>query len=144
MDYTGTDRRHDTRFLPPLLRLTRATVRPGHPVALIDLSASGALIEGTRPLRPGGRAHLQLSTDARTVWMNGHVLRCAVWALDAQVGVRYRSAVKFDHPCDLFWEAGTLAGSVVPERRGVPVPGTGKLLPVGLSALAVPHRRPAK
>ncbi len=53
MDHTVIDRRHDTRLLPPLLRLTGVMVRPGHPVALIDLSASGAPIEGTRPLRPG-------------------------------------------------------------------------------------------
>jgi hypothetical protein len=144
VDQPLVDRRHDTRFLPPLLRLTRATVRPGHPVVLVDLSAGGALIQGPRPLRPGGRVHLQVSTDARTVSLNAHVLRCAVWAVDAHAGVTYRGAVKFDHRCDLFWEGGTLSGSAVPNGPKT-TPGTaGKPIPDDHARRHAPHRRHAK
>jgi hypothetical protein len=144
VDQPITDRRHDTRFLPPLLRLTRATVRPGHAVSLIDLSAGGALIQGPRPLRPGGRVHLQVSTDARTFSLNGHVLRCAVWALDAHAGVMYRGAVKFEHRCDLFWEGGTLAGSAVPGSSRSPAQGSGKSGPTDSARPHGPHRKHTK
>jgi hypothetical protein len=138
------DRRHDTRFLPPLLRLTRATLRPGHAVSLVDLSAGGALIEGTRPLRPGGRVHLQVATDARTVSLNGHVLRCAVWSVDAHAGVTYRGAVKFEHRCELFWEGGTLGGSSVPGPSRSPAGGTGKGLPAESGRHHPAHRKHLK
>jgi hypothetical protein len=131
VDQQVTDRRHDTRFLPPLLHLTRATLRPGHHVSLVDLSAGGALIQGLRPLRPGSRVHLQLATAARTLAVIGHVLRCSVWSVDPHAGVTYRGAVKFDHRCDLFWEGRTLSGSSVPggtnvgaARGGKPIPAT--------------------
>ena len=144
MDQPITDRRHDTRFLPPLLRLTRATLRPGHAVSLIDLSAGGALIQGPRQLRPGGRVHLQVSTDARTFSLNGHVLRCAVWALDAHAGITYRGAVKFEHRCELFWEGGTLAGSAGAGSSRSPVSGSGKSLPADIARAHGAHRKHVK
>jgi hypothetical protein len=144
VDQPLTDRRHDTRFLPPLLRLTRATLRPGHAVSLIDLSAGGALIQGTRPLRPGGRVHLQVSTDARTFSLNGHVLRCAVWALDVHAGATYRAAVKFEHRCDLFWEGGTLAGSAVPPASRSFASGSGKPIPDDIARPHGTHRKHTK
>jgi hypothetical protein len=144
VDHPLADRRHDTRFLPPLLHLTRATVRPGHPVSLIDLSAGGALIQGGRPLRPGGRVHLQLTTAARTLSVNGHVLRCFVWAVDPHAGVTYRGAVKFEPRCDLVWEGRTLSGSAVPGGTNVGTVRTGKPLPAGLSLSGHAHRIHAK
>lgn len=125
------DRRQDTRFLPPLLRLTRATLRPGYVVALVDLSAGGALLQGPRPLRPGARVHLQVLTDSRAFALVGHVLRCAVWSLDPQEGVTYRGALKFEHRCELFWEGGTLTGSSVPGSSRSIAADPGKPMPGG-------------
>jgi hypothetical protein len=141
VDHSVMDRRHDTRFLPPLLRLTRATLRPGYVVSLVDLSAGGALVEGPRPLRPGARVHLQVLTDSRVFALVGHVLRCVVWSLDPQAGVTYRGALKFEHRCELFWEGRTLTGSAVP---GLPKPTTadsGQAIPSGPGRpRAVPRR----
>jgi hypothetical protein len=144
VNHPVVDRRHDTRFLPPLLHLTRATLRPGHPVSLIDLSAGGALIQGPRPLRPGARVHLQVATDTRTVALNGHVLRCAVWALDPLAGVTYRGAVKFEHRCELFWERGTLHGSAVPGASRAPAALSGKGLPAEAARHHASHRKHLK
>ncbi len=144
MDQPLTDRRHDTRFLSPLLRLTRATLRPGHVVSLIDLSAGGALIQCPRPMRPGSRVYLQVATDARTVAMHAHVLRCTVVAVNPHEGLTYRGAVKFEHRCDLFWEGGTLAGSSVPgPNRSLP-PDPGKPVPGGTTRSHDVSRRLAK
>lgn len=94
------DRRTDARI--PLGRGSpaRATLRPGCRVALVDLSASGVLVQAERPLRPGARVHLQLVTAARTFTLAALVVRCAVWALDEETGATYRGALRFEHRCE--------------------------------------------
>jgi PilZ domain-containing protein len=114
VDQPLTDRRIDARFPPPARGATRATLRPGCPVVLVDFSAGGALVEAARPLRPGARVHLQLVTAARTFALAAHVLRCAVWSLDPYDGVTYRGALMFEDRCELVWESeipGSLAAS---------------------------------
>ena len=112
MDQPLTDRRVEARVYPA--DFTRATLRPGCVVLVVDVSAGGALVQARRPLRPGTRAHLQLVTAARTFGITAHVLRCAVWSLDPLDGVLYRGALKFDHRWDLSWVAATQPGSAVP------------------------------
>ena len=113
MDQPLTDRRIDARF-PPRRGATRATLRPGCIVLLVDLSAGGALVEASRPLRPGARVHLQLATGARTFALAARVLRCAVWSLEPYNGVTYRGALEFEERCEVFWEPDVPAGSAVP------------------------------
>ena len=98
-----TERRRDARFRHVWLQAVRATLRPGCVVALIDLSARGALVQARRPLRPGARVLLQLATDSRSTAIAAHVLRCAVWALDPHDGVTYQGALMFEERCD--WAA---------------------------------------
>ena len=126
-----TDRRADTRFSQSAIAGTQAILRPGYAVSLVDLSAGGALIQGPRPLRPGARVHLQLLTGTRRLGIAAHVLRCSVTSLDSRQGVQYRGALRFDHRCDLLWEASTLDGYLVPvdepsvaatEGHGLPGP----------------------
>jgi hypothetical protein len=129
MDHPLVDRRLDTRFEQPAIAGTQAILRPGYSVALIDLSSGGALIQGPRPLRPGARVHLQLVTGNRRIGIGAHVLRCAVASLDAGHGVQYRGALKFDHRCDMPWEAGTLDGYLFPSTAGAVTHSTGHVLP---------------
>jgi hypothetical protein len=100
VDAAVTERRRDTRARHAWLRAVRATLRPGCLVALVDLSASGALVQGGRPLRPGARVHLQVTSGSRSTAVAAHVLRCAVWALDPATGVTYQGALRFEHRCD--------------------------------------------
>jgi len=114
VDQPLTDRRADARFPPPRRGATRATLRPGCTVLLVDLSAGGALVEASRPLRPGARVHLQLVMEARTFAMVARVVRCAVWSLAPYDGVIYRGALMFEDRCEDFWESRRHAGSAVP------------------------------
>lgn len=107
-----TERRSDARILPD--GITRATLRPGCLVLLVDVSAGGALVQSSKPLRPGTRAHLQIVTAAHSFAISAHVLRCAVWSLDAMEGVLYRGAMKFDQRWEALWAATTPPGSLVP------------------------------
>lgn len=130
MDLTLTsERRTDTRFGREVLGSIHATVRPGCAVRLIDLSAGGALVEANRPLAPGGRVHLQFDRGARRFNVGAHVLRCAVWALDADAGIVYRGALKFEQRCDGLWEAHTRGGyRRLPQHHERTTPG-GCVLP---------------
>lgn len=130
MDQPVVDRRLDTRFGQPRIADTQAILRPGYSVSLVDLSSGGALIQGPRPLRPGARVHLQLVHGNRRVGIGGYVLRCAVAQLDSRQGVQYRGAVKFDHRCQLPWEAPALDGYRVPGDAGAQSHQPGQPLPV--------------
>ena len=110
MDHTLKERRRDARFRQTaVLAKAKVTMRPGWPLMLVDISASGALVEGARPLRPGSRVHLQIVVGDQRWGIPAHVLRCAVCTVDADDGVTYRGALKFDHRCDLFGEGAAQA-----------------------------------
>ena len=97
------DRRRSARFDGLLLAHLRATLRPGNAVALVNLGAGGALVQSTRPLRPGARIHVHIAGGTHVVRASGHVLRCAVASLSSADGVQYLGALTFDGPCDLPW-----------------------------------------
>lgn len=100
--------------------MQRATVRGGSVVVVVDLSAGGALVEAPKPLPPGSRVHLHVTTEHGKVSLAAHVLRCAVWALDPEAGVTYRGALKFDHRCEIAWETGEGQPSPGPAVREHP------------------------
>lgn len=117
----GQERRADIRVA--MSEPTRATLRPGCEVAVIDVSAGGALVEARRPLRPGARVHVQLVTRGRTLAGTAHVVRCMVWTLDAVHGVVYRGALHFDQPGAWGREASTRAEHTLPrDPPGKPSP----------------------
>jgi len=95
------DRRSDPRYGWSSEDVSHATLRPGCIVRIVDLSAGGALVQATRPLRPGARLHFHLVLRQRSFGLNAHVLRCAVWMLDSREGVTYRGALQFEERCDL-------------------------------------------
>ncbi len=132
MDQPLTNRRTDPRFNWPHAIVTRATLRPGCEVRVIDLSAGGALVQAAKPLRPGAKVHFQLVTADRAWALVGRVLRCAVWLVDPHAGVTYRGALQFEERCESLWEQQTRDGSEVPggrtlgeDRIGNGVPPTG-------------------
>ncbi|HEY7497954.1 MAG TPA: PilZ domain-containing protein [Vicinamibacterales bacterium] len=129
MDRPLVDRRLDARFGQPAIAGTQAILRPGYAVALIDVSSGGALIQGPRPLRPGARVHLLLMNGTRRLAIGAHVLRCSVASLDSREGVQYRGALKFDHRCDVLWEADTRDGYLFPAGERALAPAGGHDLP---------------
>lgn len=98
-----------------------ARVRPGIDVALIDVSADGALIETSRRLLPGTAVELQLETRQARAAVRGRVVRCSVSRLRAS-SVSYRGAVSFDRT--LPWLADE-----EPAGYGIPVGERGERRP---------------
>jgi hypothetical protein len=129
MDRPLVDRRLDERFGQPAIAGAKAILRPGYSVALVDLSAGGALIEGPRQLRPGMRVHVQIVTSARRFGLSAHVVRCAVASLDSGDGVKYRGALRFDERCEAIWEGSTLDGYLFPDQRRTVSHAGGHALP---------------
>jgi hypothetical protein len=129
MDRPLVDRRLDERFGQPAIAGARAILRPGYAVSLVDLSASGALIEGSRQLRPGMRVHVQIVTSTRRFALGAQVVRCTVAALDSGAGVRYRGALRFDERCEELWEGGTLDGYPLPSGSRTVSHASGHVLP---------------
>ena len=89
-------RRTVRRSRAELVWLRGLRLRPGLEVALLDLSAGGALVETRSRLRPGGRAVLRLTSASGSWNVSGEVLRSWVAALEPERGVVYRGALVFD------------------------------------------------
>jgi hypothetical protein len=105
MDCALTERRAHARAEDPWTRTARITLRPGHRIAIVNISRGGALVEGTRPMRPGTRVLLQIETSRAALGLSAVVVRCGVRAVTAE-GVVYRGALKFDDRRDWTRELG--------------------------------------
>ena len=100
VDLQVADRRAERRVPAALVRVDRATLRPGFPVRVVDLSPGGVQVQSDRPLRPGRRVHVHLVTPHRTLALPALILRCVVWAVEPEAGVIYRGGLRFEQPCD--------------------------------------------
>lgn len=129
MEQQVINRRGEARFPPPDHNAARATLRPGCVVSLVDVSSGGALVEGPRPMRPGTRVHLQVTTAAKTFSIEAQVLRCTVWILDPIDGVRYRGALRFEQRIEWTWGDPSRGGYPLPESCGPASAHPGNALP---------------
>jgi hypothetical protein len=99
----ATRRRYVDGRLPP-----RARIRPGVPVTIVDLSATGALVESGLRCKPGARCELVLGKDAEQA-VKARVVRCFVARLTSS-SVRYRTAMVFEETRPLPDEASLVTG----------------------------------
>jgi hypothetical protein len=80
-----------------------AILRPGLAVRIVNISASGVLLESPARLRPGRRAEMQLtasSGNARPLCA-GRITRCAVTGISPMV---FQGAVAFEHQLTVLGE----------------------------------------
>ncbi len=97
-------------------------LRPGLDVALVNLSAGGALIETPTRLRPGARTVVRVRGAAGSWTVSGSVSRSWVAAIEPAHGVVYRGALVFDEALDLprsgtdGWQWPGRSGSNYPRR----------------------------
>lgn len=100
MGVAVSERRAHERTADEWTRAARASLRPGCPIVIVNISRGGALIEGPQPMRPGTRVMLQIVTPASAFGLSALVVRCGVGALSANDGVIYRGALRFDERRD--------------------------------------------
>jgi len=77
---------------------------------LVNLSDSGALVEGTFRFRPDAHCELLVSEGARESALRALVLRSFVARLDRAGPVRYRAAIRFDRAAEWTSSVATFDG----------------------------------
>ena len=94
------ERRAHERAADEWIRTAKASLRPGCPISIVNISRGGALVEGTQPMRPGTRVLLQIVIPSNAFGLSAVVVRCDVRALSVEQGVIYRGALRFDERRD--------------------------------------------
>ena len=103
MDDELIERRGEPRLPAEVLRMPQATLRPGCPVDVIDLSSQGIQVQSLRPLRPNSLVLARVVVGEQAVTIRAVVLRCSVWAVDPET-VSYRAGLRFEELCAPIWE----------------------------------------
>lgn len=94
------ERRKEKRVTGVAVQRIAGRVRPGYAVTVIDLSPSGARVEGLRPLPPGRRVDVHLAEDGLRILVRALVTRCAVAVLDAD-SIVYHAGLLFEERVDV-------------------------------------------
>lgn len=81
-------------------------ITPGREVRVLNLSASGVLVESRSALSPGRIVTLHLHAPARrlAVTMTGLIVRSTMTEVDRERGAMFASAIAFERRCDLLPE----------------------------------------
>jgi hypothetical protein len=77
---------------------TRAVLRPGQPITLINICSRAALVESESRLRPGAQTEMQLAEAGSRASVKGRLERCHVVALEP---IRYRGVLMFEQCIDV-------------------------------------------
>jgi hypothetical protein len=83
---------------------SRALLRPGQLVTLINICSRAALVESAARLRPGAQTEMQLAATGVRIGVKGRLERCYVATLDP---LRYRGVLIFEQCL----EVGDVTGS---------------------------------
>jgi hypothetical protein len=95
------ERRVVTRWVPGSAEaLSRVRLRTGRELAVMNVSATGALVEGTTRLLPGTHVEVHVTAAQGRVLVRARVVRCTVCTVTADV-IMYRGALAFTTPVDL-------------------------------------------
>jgi hypothetical protein len=120
---TDERRGHDRRRPDAEDPLGRTRTRAGAELVVADISATGALVEGTVRLAPGARVDIHLMTRHGRVLVRTRVVRAYVSELRAD-RVRYRGALFFDQAVDT-----TAYGYSMPGALDAPLRSLGTAYP---------------
>jgi hypothetical protein len=100
MPHDDSQRRRAARRTPrPDEALARVRLRTGRELAVVNISASGALVEGLTRLLPGTRTEVHVVTRNGRILVRTRVVRSLVWRLERDT-VCYRTGLAFDTAVD--------------------------------------------
>lgn len=119
------DRRRGNRWIPASGDpVSRVRLRLGRELAVINVSASGALVHGPTRLLPGTHVDVHVTASQGRVLIRARVVRCAVWDVTADA-VQYRGALAFNTPVEL----QPMDATLMPVLTNPPADATPLLLP---------------
>lgn len=100
----AAERRSDARVAAGGTRWgDRAILRPGHEIRVLDVSATGVLIETAIRVLPGKRVDLQLTAAGGRCSASGRVVRCRVIKLGP---LTHEAAIAFEQRLELVTQEG--------------------------------------
>jgi hypothetical protein len=114
------ERRHRRRHRVEDHGIVATLIRPGHRARLVDVSASGALVETHYRLLPGSFVELHMEARKGRTTVRGRVTRCAVVRLHPK-SVWYRGAIAFDRHLPWLQDEEGYAVPTAERRPGLPM-----------------------
>lgn len=135
-----SNRRVDPRYPAAAIpAITGMRLSPGETVSLVNISASGVLVEGKTRFVPGTRVTVHFEGTIKPNQIKARVVRCQVSAIGGGGSLQYQSAIAFEGRLDLPVEESALPQGAVPAPAPVEEPAPKK----GKAAAAPPPQAPA-
>lgn len=92
-----TGRRADTRYVAATVpKIKGVKLSPGDAVGLLNVSASGVLVEGKTRFVPGTRVTVVFDGPVTPKQIKGRVVRCQVSAIASGGALQYQSGIAFE------------------------------------------------
>lgn len=136
-----SNRRVDPRYPAAAIpAITGMRLSPGETVSLVNISASGVLVEGKTRFVPGTRVTVHFEGTIKPNQIKARVVRCQVSAIGGGGSLQYQSAIAFEGRLDLPVEESALPQGAVPAPAPVEEPAPKK----GKAAAAPPPQAPAQ
>lgn len=122
-----SNRRVDPRYPASAIpAITGTRLSPGEAVTLVNISASGVLVEGKTRFVPGTRVTVHFEGAIKPNQMKARVVRCQVSAIGGGGSLQYQSAIAFEGRMDIPVEEASLPHSAPPVEEPPPPPKKGK------------------
>lgn len=135
-----SNRRVDPRYPAAALpAITAMRLSPGEAVTLVNISASGVLVEGKTRFVPGTRVTVHFEGTIKPNQIKARVVRCQVSAIGGGGSLQYQSAIAFEGRVDLPVDDAALPQPLTPPPPPVEEPAAKK----GKAAAAAPPPAPA-
>lgn len=118
--------------------ITSMRLSPGDAVKLVNISASGVLVEGKTRFVPGTRVTVHFEGTIKPNQIKARVIRCQVSSIGTGGSLQYQSAIAFEGRMDLPVEDSALPTAAVSALAPVEEPAPKK----GKAAAAAPPPAP--
>lgn len=110
-----SNRRVDPRYPAAAIpAITGMRLSPGEAVTLVNISASGVLVEGKTRFVPGTRVTVHFEGAIKPNQMKARVVRCQVSAIGGGGSLQYQSAIAFEGRMELPVDEAALPASAAP------------------------------
>jgi hypothetical protein len=118
-----SNRRVDPRYPAAAIpAITAMRLSPGEAVTLVNISASGVLVEGKTRFVPGTRITVHFEGTIKPNQIKARVVRCQVSAIGGGGSLQYQSAIAFEGRMELPVDEAALPAAVAPPPVEEPPP----------------------
>lgn len=110
-----SNRRVDPRYPAAAMpAITAMRLSPGEAVTLVNISASGVLVEGKTRFVPGTRVTVHFEGAVKPHQIKARVVRCQVSAIGGGGSLQYQSAIAFEGRMELPVDEAAVPQAIAP------------------------------